>query len=204
MSAPFIILLVGFLFAVFFGGLTFIRREGLSLRFAIESIAITLIVAALGFFIKIQIEPILFLLLLYILTMRIRILVDLANLLAKRKSFTLADRIFALAPRLWPDRTNGLIIDVNYGTSLLQQGKLDDAIGLFKNILAKAEQGFLGIKYETATHYNLGVAYNRKGLTKLAIQEFETVIEIWPGSIYGRVAEAALRKVKYPPDEPKP
>ncbi len=196
MSVPFIILLVGFLFTVFFGGLTFIRREGLSLRFAIEAILLTLLFSALSFFYNISIEPILFLILLYVITMRVRILVDLANLLARRRNFKAAGQVYNLATRCWPDKTNSLIIDVNKGTSLLQQNQLDDAISIFKTILARTEQGYLGIKYETATHYNLGVAYQRKNLSSLAIQEFETVIEIWPGSVYARVAEAALKKAQ--------
>lgn len=198
MSAPFILLLVGFLFTVFFGGLTFIRREGLSIRFAIESVAITLLFSALGFFFKADIEPVLFLLIIYLLTMRIRILIDLANLLSKRKSFNLSSKIYAFTTRLWPDRTNALIIEVNKGTSVLQHGKLDEAITIFKNVLAQTEQGYLGIKYETATHYNLGVAYHRKQLSSLAIQEFDAVIEIWPGSIYARAAAAALEKIRNP------
>ena len=196
MSAPFIILLVGFLYTIFFGGLTFIRREGLSLRFALEATGVTLLFSALGFFYNIIIEPILFLLIIYVITMRVRILVDLANLLARRRNFTAADKIYDFTSKLWPDKTNLLIIDVNKGTSLLQQGQLDDAISVFKTILARTEQGYLGIKYETATHYNLGVAYHRKNLSSLATQEFETVIEIWPGSVYSRYAEAALERLQ--------
>lgn len=196
MSAPFIILLVGFLFTFFFGGLTFIRREGLSIRFAIESIIITLLFSGLGFLFKLNIEPILFLLIIYVVTMRVRILVDLGNLMAKRKNFALADKIYQFSARLWPDKSNALIIDVNRGTSVLQYGNLDEAITIFKTVLARTEQGFLGIKYETATHYNLGVAYQRKNLPSLALQEFEAVIEIWPGSIYSRVAEAAIKKIQ--------
>lgn len=198
MTNPFIILLIGFLFTLFFGGLTFIRREGLSLRFAIESIAITLVFAGISFFFGLQVEPILFLLLIYILTMRVRILVDLANYFARRKNFTPANQFYALAKKVWPDRTNRLIIEVNQGTALLQQGLLDESISLLKTVLAQSEQGYLGIKYETATHYNLGVAYQRKNLTTLAEKEFEDVIEIWPGSLYSRVAEAALKKIKTP------
>lgn len=198
MSNPFIILLVGFLFTLFFGGLTLIRREGLSLRFAIESVATTLVFASVSFFIGLQVEPILFLLVIYILTMRVRILVDFANFFARRKNFLPAKQLYSLAKKVWPDRTNRLIIEVNQGTALLQQGQLDESISLLKTVLAQAETGYLGIKYETATHYNLGVAYQRKNLISLAEKEFEEVIEIWPGSLYSRVAESALKKLKTP------
>ncbi len=198
MSNPFILLLIGFLFTLFFGALTFIRREGLSLRFAVESIAITLILAGASVFFGLQVEPILFLLLIYILTMRVRILVDFANFFARRKNFSPANQFYAMAKKVWPDRTSMLIIEVNQGTALLQQGQLDESISMLKKVLAQAEQGYLGIKYETATHYNLGVAYQRKNLSSLAEKEFEEVIEIWPGSLYSRVAESALKKLKTP------
>lgn len=198
MSNAFVILLVGFLFTLFFGGLTFIRREGLSLRFATESIVITLLFAGLSFFLNLQIEPILFLLLVYIITMRVRILVDFANTLARRKNFPLASQLYQIARKVWPDRTNSLIIDVNQGTALIQQEKIDEAISLLKTILAQSEQGFLGIKYETATHYNLGVAFQKKNLPALAEKEFEEVIEIWPGSVYARFADSAIKRIKTP------
>ena len=198
MSNAFVILLVGFLFTLFFGGLTFIRREGLSLRFATESIVITLLFAGLSFFLNLQIEPILFLLLVYIITMRVRILVDFANTLARRKNFPLASQLYQIARKVWPDRTNSLIIDVNQGTALIQQEKIDEAISLLKTILAQSEQCFLGIKYETATHYNLGVAFQKKNLPALAEKEFEEVIEIWPGSVYARFADSAIKRIKTP------
>jgi len=198
MSNAFVILLVGFLFTLFFGGLTFIRREGLSLRFATESIVITLLFAGLSFFLNLQIEPILFLLLVYIITMRVRILVDFANTLARRKNFPLASQLYQIARKVWPDRTNSLIIDVNQGTALIQQEKIDEAISLLKTVLAQSEQGFLGIKYETATHYNLGVAFQKKNLPALAEKEFEEVIEIWPGSVYARFADSAIKRIKTP------
>jgi tetratricopeptide (TPR) repeat protein len=192
MSLQFILLIEGFSYIVLFGAVSLLRREGLSGRFAVEAIIITLIVSGLTALTSIQTHPVLFLILIYLLTMRVRVLVDLGNIFAKRGQFELADKLYNLADKLWPDATNRLILQVNQGTSLLQQKKLDEAIAIFNNILEQAGQGYLGVKYEAATHYNLGVAYLRKNMDAKASIAFNEVIDIWPASLYARRAEVAL------------
>ena len=44
------------------------------------------------------------------------------------------------------------------------------------------------------THYNLGIAFRRKGLESQAVKEFNTVLEIWPVSEYARAASNALAR----------
>lgn len=142
----------------------------------------------------IQTHPVLFLVLIYLLTMRVRILVDTGNIFAKRGQFEQADGLYHLAANLWPDATNDLIIQVNQGTSLLQQKKLDEAIAIFTAVLRQAEQGYLGVKYEAATHYNLGVAYLRKNMDARASIAFNAAMDVWPASEYARRAEVALEQ----------
>jgi tetratricopeptide (TPR) repeat protein len=194
MSLPIILLLEGFSFIVLFGAVSLLKREGLSRRFAIEGGIFTLLVSALTALTGIQAHPVIFLVLIYLLTMRVRILVDLGNILATRGQFGQADKLYQLAERLWPDDTNRLILQVNQGTSLLQQKKLDEAIAIFNEVLTQAEHGYLGVKYEAATHYNLGVAYLRKNMDAKASIAFNEVIDIWPASLYARRAEIALEK----------
>jgi len=124
----------------------------------------------------------------------VRALIDFGNLLAQRGQFDQADKLYNLAARLWPDATNLLILQVNQGTSLLQQQKLDEAIAVFTEVLEQAEHGYLGVKYEAATHYNLGVAYLRKNMDAKASIAFNAVIDTWPASLYARRAEVALEK----------
>ena len=193
-DSPVLILFLGFSYAVLFGLLSFLRREGLSIQFAAEAIAITLIAAALNVFLGWPIHPALFLLVLYLITMRVRISVEAANFLARTGRFSQAEQIYKLGERLLPDRTNRMIVRINFGTLRLQQGLLDEAISIFKEILTRAGHGDLGVKYEAATHYNLGVAYLRKDLDAKAQDEFHSVLETWPMSEYGRRAEAALKK----------
>lgn len=194
LGLPIILLLVGFSYIVLFGAVSLLKREGLSRRFAFEALVITLIVSSLTAMTGIRPHPVLFLILLYLLTMRVRLLVDLGNIFARRGQFETADKLYNLAASLWPDATNRLILRVNQGTSLLQQRKLDEAITIFNEILEQAGQGYLGIKYEAATHYNLGVAYLRKNMDANASIAFNAVIDAWPASEYARRAEVALEK----------
>ncbi len=188
------ILLIGFAYIVLLGGLFLLRREGLSIRFALEALGITGVasglVAVTGFFF----HPVLFLLLLYLITLRVRLLVDLGTAFARRGQLSRAGRIYALAARLWPDKASLLALQVNRGTAFLQAGKLDEAVALFTEVLSKSGQGYLGIKYESAAHYNLGVAYLRQSKDALAVREFNVVLETWPVSEYARHATAALER----------
>ena len=194
MSLPIILLLEGFSFVVLFGAVSLLKREGLSRRFAVEGGIFTVAVSGLTVVTNLQTHPVLFLVLIYLLTMRVRVLVDLGNVFAKRGQFELADKLYHFADKLWPDETNHLILKVNQGTSLLQQKNIEEAIAMFTEILEQAEHGYLGVKYEAATHYNLGVAYLRKNMDARASIAFNAVIDTWPASEYARRAEIALEK----------
>lgn len=194
MSLPIILLFEGFSFVVLFGVVSLLKREGLSRRFAIEGGLFTLLISGFTALSGVQTHPVLFLVLIYLITMRVRILVDLGTIFATRGQFDQADKLFHLADKLWPDATNRLILQVNQGTSLLQQKKPDEAITIFNNVLEQAETGYLGVKYEAATHYNLGVAYLRKNMDAKASISFNAVIDTWPASMYARRAEVALEK----------
>ncbi len=194
MTQPLLLLLVGFCYVLVFGGLSWLRREGFSLRFAVEGVVITLIVAGLAAFTPFQMNPVLLILLLYVITMRVRLLVDLANYLARRGQRARASSVYELAWRLWPDAAGCLILKINRGVLSLQEGDLDQAIATLQGVLAQAGSGFLGAKQECATHYNLAVAYERKGLDAQAVVEFNAALDTWPGSEYGRRAAAALQR----------
>lgn len=197
LSLPILLLLEGFSFIVLFGVISLLKREGLSRRFAIEGSIFTLVVSALTALTGFQTHPVLFLVLIYLLTMRVRILVDLGSIFARRGQFDLAEKLYNLAAQLWPDATNALILKVNRGTSMLQQKKLDEAILLFKEVLEQSGQGYLGVKYEAATHYNLGVAYLRKNMNADASIAFNAVVDVWPASEFARRAEVALEKHRH-------
>ena len=192
MSMPTLLLMVGLLYTLLIGLLAFLRREGLSAQFAIESIVITVIFSVLAAWTSIVIHPVLFLVILYLVTMRVRLLVDLGNSFARRSNFASAEKIYAFISRLWPDSAGRLIVEINQGTLSLQKGHTDEAIRVFKDILEKADQDHLGLKYEAAAHYNLGRAYRRKDLEAQAIAEFNAVLDTWPASEYARRASSIL------------
>jgi tetratricopeptide (TPR) repeat protein len=187
-------LLVGLSYVLLFGGLSLLRREGLSVQFAVEAVIFTLVVAGLSALTGAAVSPILFLLLLYLLTMRVRLLVDLGNLLARRGNFAPAASVYRLAARLWPDDAARLLVQINQGVLDLQTGRLDEAVAAFKAVLAEAKGGYLGVKHECASHYNLAVAYQRQGQDAQAVLEFNAVLETWPASEYARYAAIALER----------
>jgi tetratricopeptide (TPR) repeat protein len=197
-----LLLLEGLSFVVVFGALSLFRREGLSIQFAVEVVIITVIAAGLTAFTPFPVNPILLLIVIYLVAMRVRLLVDLGTLLAQRGQFARADRVFALALRLWPDDAGRLIVQVNQGAAYLKQNILDKAIAIFQDVLQKAGQGYLGVKYEAAAHYNLGVAYRRKKMDAQSAVEFNAVLDTWPTSVYARRAEMALEQNRHKEKHP--
>ncbi|MDD2696168.1 MAG: hypothetical protein PHD58_09610 [Anaerolineales bacterium] len=198
MSTPVMILLVGFLFIVFFGGFSLLRREGLSMRFAIEALLVTFLVSGLTWALRLTLHPVIFLGVLYLLTLRVRLLVDAGNLYARRGRYDLAARFYQLAGNAGADQSSRMIVLLNRHTLTLQEGDLDGAIAGFKALLEEAGRGYLGLKYEAAAHYNLGVAYRRKGAAAQAIAEFNAAIDSLPSSLYAQRAEAALNQMHQP------
>ena len=196
MGLPVIILLVGLAYVVLFGGIGLLRREGLSMRFALESAVITALFSGLVALTGWEINPVLFLIVLYLLTMRVRILVDLGVIFSRQGKPSIAGRLYAIAARLWPDATNELILKVNQATLLLQENKLDESIVMFTDVLRQAGQGYLGVKYEAAAHFNLGVAHLRKDESGRATVEFNAVIDTWPTSLFAHRAQQALDRLR--------
>lgn len=194
MAPPLFLLLVGFCYILVFGGLSWLRREGFSLRFALEAILITAIAAGLAAFTPFRMSGMLLVILLYVVTMRVRLLIDLANLLARRGQRERAASVYALAARLGPDPAGRLLLQINRGVLSLQEGDLDGAIAALQGVLAEAGSGFLSAKHECATHYNLAVAYERKGLDAQACVEYNAALDTWPSSEFGRRAAAALQR----------
>jgi Tfp pilus assembly protein PilF len=194
LSLPVLLIFVGFAYIVLFGGLSLLKREALSTQFAIEAIAITLVFSGLAAFAGISIHPVLFLFIVYLITMRVRLLADLGTLLAKRDRFSAAERLFQLATRLRPDETGRLMVRANQGVASIQRGDLDGAIATFKDILQSVKHSSSGSKLEAAAHYNLGVAYLRQNKEAQATVEFNLVVDSWPATEYARHASASLER----------
>jgi tetratricopeptide (TPR) repeat protein len=195
-SSPLLLALLGLLYVLIFGGMSVLRREGASTRFAIESVVITAIVAGAASITGWAMNPGIFLVLLYLITMRVRLLIDLGNLFARRDDRASAERVYRLALRLWPDEAGRLIVQLNQGVLALHSGRVDDAIATLSQVWAAAGGGYLGVRYQSACRYNLGVAFQRKGLAAQATLEYNAVIDNWPASEYARYAAIALKRQK--------
>jgi hypothetical protein len=73
---------IGLLYVLAFAGLSRLRRERFSLQFAAESLCVTYAVYAAVRWGRASLHPVYFLVLLYFLTMRVRLLVEAGNLLS--------------------------------------------------------------------------------------------------------------------------
>ena len=194
--APHLLLaLLGLLFTLFSGILSFFRREGLSMRFTIEAVVLTAIAAAAALA-GWALPPVVFLFLLYLITMRVRLLVDFGNALARRGNHAAAERVYALTERLWPDEAGRLLVQLNRGVLDLQRGRSEESVAAFRQVLAAADRGYLGVKSQSACYYNLGVAYQRLEQDAQATLAFNAVLDTWPASEYARYARIALEKRK--------
>jgi len=190
-----LLVLVGLFYILIVGGISLLRREGLSGQFALEALAIIALAILIGAAIGTTVDPILLFILLYLVTMRTRLLTDLANLLFKRRGYAAAERLYRLALRLLPDRTGRFVALTNWGVARLQSGDIEGAIRTLNDVLVVAgEHGGLGAKFEAACRYNLAVAYSKAGDDVKAVQQFNQVIERFPVTVYGQAAERALKK----------
>ncbi len=204
MPASMILAVVGLLYALLAGGLALLRREGLSLRFAVETLILTGIVVIAASLWGAACSPVVFLAVLYVNTMRVRLLVDMANTLGRNGRHDAAAALYQFALRLWPDQTGQAIVHINQGVLALQQGQLDTAIETLQQTLdASSVHGYLGLKQECGCRFNLGVAYQRKGIETQAQAEFTRVLDVWPKARYARRASTALQRLRKsaPPQE---
>lgn len=191
-----LLLLVASLFILVFGGLGFLRREGLSIQFALEAVGLTVLLVGGTWLLDIQLSPFLFLALLYLITMRSRLTVDVANFLVRRNQHDLAFRLYRLSLAWWPDAPSRLIVLTNWGAAQVYIGQLDAAIETLEGVLDLEQRSRLGLKYEAACRYNLGYAYEKKGEDAKATAQYNETIDLLPGSVYAQAAQAALRRRK--------
>jgi len=141
-------------------------------------------------------NPFLYLVLLYVVTMRSRLVVDIANMLAKRGNHDLAFRLYDLGLAWWPDAASRLIVLVNRGAAQILRGQLEAAIAIFESVLETENRPRLGTKYEAACRYNLGYAYEKSGKKAQAVVQYNETIDVLPGSVYAKGAQAALNRRK--------
>ncbi len=195
MNPHLLILTIGIFYILIFGGLSLLRREGLSLQFAVEVLVLTALVEAIALLLGTTVEPLMFLIFIYLISMRGRLLVDIANALSSRGRQRDAMKLLQWALRLMPDRSTRLVIQVNMGIVQLRRKNPASAQELFETVIrGDEESGGLGIKYEAACRYNLGQALMQQGKEAEAVRQFNETMVIYPNSIYSKAAERVLEK----------
>ena len=189
-------LLIGFVYILGFGAVSLVRRQGLSFRFAIEGLIVTAVGVA-SIYAGVSFHPLLLLIILYLITMRVRLLVDLGNWFTSRGQHQRAQSLYRFALRLWPDAVGRQIVLINRGVSELGMREPEAAYHTLEGALA-CENVRLGAKYLSAGYYNLGLACRRIGREAEAVRHFNEAIDAYPHSIYGVAARIALKE--QPPD----
>lgn len=187
-------LLVGALFLAAFTGLTVLRRQKPSVRFLLEGGILTAAAIALGFAGP-PVHPILFLVILYLVTMRVRLLVDLSNVLTARGRFAAALAVQRFAVHLGPDPASRQIAEIARGVTQLRMGDPPSAYFTLRGVLLE-ERVRLAVRERAAGYYNLGVACERTSRREEAERSFRQAMEALPGSIYALGAEKALNRLQ--------
>lgn len=194
MDTILISLILGFSFAAVFGIMSLLHREGISLQFLLESVVLTLLITAASYLTGSQLNPVLFLAFLYVITMRSRLLTDLANLFSRRGRQRDAISLLQVALRLFPDNQSRFIVLVNMGIIQLVRENYKSAEEILRMVLEESKDGGLGIRYEAASHYNLGIALRKQGKDAQAVRHFREAVGVFPGSPYSKAAEKALEE----------
>ena len=192
MDSPLTLSLIGSVYLLGFGALSLFRRQGLSLRFALEG----LIVTALGTGLRyagVPVHPLWFLVALYLVTMRVRLLVDLGNWFSARGQGRRAQAIYRAALIAGPDRSSRQIVLINQGVAHLRNEDPESAYRTLTKAVAD-EQVELGAVHMAAAHYNLALAARRSGREPEAVRRLNEALDICPNSIYGRAATKELEK----------
>ncbi|TFH37545.1 MAG: tetratricopeptide repeat protein, partial [Anaerolineales bacterium] len=141
MSFYLMVILIGFSYALLFGFLTYLKREGFSFQFTLEAIVITLLVSGVGFFSGSEVNPILFLMFVYLVTMRSRLLTDIANFLSGRGRQRDAVAVLQVALSLFPDKQTRLIVLTNLGIVQLLRKNPSSAEAILTSVLDETKQG---------------------------------------------------------------
>lgn len=192
MDSPLVIPLIGLLYLLGFGALSYVRGQGLSVRFAIEGLIVTGIGAVLRFA-SVPVHPVLFLIVLYLITMRVRLLVDVGNWFSARGKLKEALASYRLALRVGPDVASRQLVLINRGVAQLRGQDPDGAYVTLSEALMGCD-GQMGATHWAACYYNLGLACRRTGREAEAIRRFNEAVDAWPDSVFGRAATRALEK----------
>lgn len=192
MESPLAIALIGLVYVLGFGGLSYARGQGLPVRFAIEGLTITAVGTALKYA-SVPVHPLLFLIVLYLVTMRVRLFVDVGNWLSARGKLEEALALYRLALNLGPDLASRQLVLINRGVAQLRSYDPEAAYVTLTEALI-GDQGRIGARHWAACYYNLGLACRRTGREAEAIRRFNEAVDARPNSVFGEAATRELER----------
>jgi tetratricopeptide (TPR) repeat protein len=194
---PYLLLVVVLLlYALAAAGPSLLGRERLAWGQVAEILLWGIVLLAVAWLARIA-SPLLYLLVLYLLTMRVRLVVEVANALAARRQPG-AQPLYALAGALALNPMDRAIVRVNQGAALLHNGQVAQATGVLEGTL---RGGRLGNRLGAACRCNLGLAYLRAGDRERGRALLRETVDLLPGSVYARRASIALRRLDAAPAE---
>ena len=103
-----------------------------------------------------------------------------------------AFRIYDLSLALRPDTASRLIVLSNRGAAELHSGQVARAVQTLEGVMDPHVRPNLGVRCEAVTRYNLGLAYDQNGQLAQALEQFGEAADLLPGSPAARAARAAL------------
>jgi hypothetical protein len=115
-------------FGLAFGGPSWLRGEGLPARFGWELLGVTAVCVLLRGLGGVSMHPVLFLILVYLITMRARLLVDLGNALSARGQQEQALAAFELASRLAGNDSSRALVRVNLAVVRIRQQRAEERL----------------------------------------------------------------------------
>jgi tetratricopeptide (TPR) repeat protein len=195
MNTNLLVAILGGFYAILFSLISTLEREGISLQFLFEVLLLTSLAAGGGYLSGTLANPFLFLLFIYLTTMRSRLLSDLANFISKRGRHREAISMLEVAQRLLPDRSTRLVIQLNLGIVYLRTHQFDLSQSHLESVLEKAETGGLGIRNRTACLYYVGHALLQQGQISRAKKSLRSAINLFPNSPYGKAAAQSLSDI---------
>jgi tetratricopeptide (TPR) repeat protein len=194
MGPYWVLVFVLLVFVLLFAGMSLLRRERVSWHWVAETLLSGTIILLAGHVAQAPPPPLLFVLALYVLAMRVRLLVDAGNVFAARGRLAVASRLYALAHGLATNPLDRLIVRANQGAALLHAGQLAAATAALETALSSPAA--LGIKLEAACRNNLGRAYLRQGQAGQGRAQLHEVLDLFPGSLFARCAQRALQRAE--------
>jgi tetratricopeptide (TPR) repeat protein len=141
----------------------------------------------------VPVHPLFFFAVLYLITLRARLLVDVGNWLSSRGQHERALHLYQFILRLGPDQVSRQIVLINHGVALLRMQEPEEAYITLEAALID-QRIRAGAKYLAAGYYNLGLACSRIGRNAEATRRFNEAIDTLPTSIYAHGARQALKK----------